>query len=47
MANSIADDKKVAVFLSVVGGKTYSLLWDLLAPEKLQDKSLPVLFQTL
>ena len=33
-ANSIADDKKVAVFLSVIGGKTYSLLRDLLAPEK-------------
>ena len=46
-ANSIADDKKVAVFLSVVGGKTYSLLRDLLAPEKPQDKSLPVLFQKL
>ena len=39
-ANSIADDKKVAVFVSVVGGKTYSLLRDLLAPEKPQDKSL-------
>ena len=46
-ANSIADDKKVAMLLSVGGGKTYSLLRDLLAPEKPQDKSLPVLFQKL
>ena len=46
-ANSIADDKKVAVFLSVIGGKTYSLLRDLLAPEKPQDKSLSVLFKKL
>ena len=37
-ANSIANDKKVAVFLSMVGGKTYSLLRDLLSPEKLQEK---------
>ena len=46
MANSIANDK-VAVILSVVGGKTYSILRDLLPPEKPQDKSLPVLFQKL
>ena len=32
----VVDDKKVAVFLSVVGGKTYFLLWDLLAPESLR-----------
>ena len=32
-ANSIAD-YKVVVFLSGIGGKTYSLLKDLLAPEK-------------
>ena len=42
-ANSIADDKKVAVFLSMIGGKTYSLLRDLIAPEKPQDKSQSVL----
>ena len=46
-ANSVANDKKVAVFSSMVGGRTYSLLWDLLTPEKPQDKSLPVLFQKL
>ena len=43
-ANSIANDKKVAVFLCVIRGKTYSLLRDLIAPEKPQDKSLPMLF---
>ena len=46
-ANSIADDKKVVVFLSVIGGKTYFLLRDLLAPEKPQDKLLSVLFKKL
>ena len=33
-ANSVAEDKTVAVFLSVVGSKTYLLLRDLLAPAK-------------
>ena len=47
IAYSIADDKKMTVFLSVVRGKTYSRLQDLLAPKKPQDKSLPVLFQEL
>ena len=48
MANSIANDKKMAVFfLSMFRGKMYSLLQDLLAPEKPQDKLLPVLFQEL
>ena len=48
MANSIANDKKMAVFfLSMVRGKMYSLLQDLLAPKKPQDKLLPVLFQEL
>ena len=35
-ASSITNDKKVVVFLSVVGGITYSLLRYLLAPEKPQ-----------
>ena len=38
MANSTANDKKVAVFLSVIGGKTYSLLQNLLAQEKPQGQ---------
>ncbi len=46
-ANSIGEDKKVALFLSVIGAKTYSLLRDLLSPEKPQDKPLPVLFKKL
>ena len=46
-ANDIAEDKQVPVFLSVVGGKTYSLLRDLTAPEKPQDKTLAQLFETL
>ena len=31
-ANSVPEDKKVAVFLSAIGGKTYSLLRNLLTP---------------
>ena len=46
-ANDIAADKQVPVFLSVVGGKTYSLLRDLTAQEKPQDKTLAQLFETL
>ena len=34
-ANDIAEGKRVAVFLSVIGGKTYTLLRNLLAPAKL------------
>ena len=37
--NEISDKKKVSIFLSVVGGKIYSLLRDLLAPIKLKEKS--------
>ena len=36
LANSIADGKKVAVFLSVVGGNIYALLRNLLSPAKPQ-----------
>jgi hypothetical protein len=46
-ANSIADEKKVIVFLSVFVGKTFSLLWDLLALDKPKDQTLTVLFETL
>jgi len=31
-ANEISDEKKLSIFLIVVGGKIYSLLRDLLAP---------------
>ena len=39
MANAVDDDKKVAVFLSVIGSKTYSLLRNLLEPEKPSSKT--------
>ena len=41
-ANEIAENKRVAVLLSIIGGKTYSLLSDLLAPEKPASKSFAV-----
>ena len=37
---------QVAVFLSIVGGKKYSLLHNMLSPEKLSKKSLEDLFAT-
>lgn len=44
--NSIVEDKQVAVFLSVVGSKKYSLLRDLLAPAKPQNQLVATLFET-
>ena len=38
-ANKISDKKKVSIFLSMLGGKTYSVLRDLLAPAKPREKS--------
>ena len=38
VANEVKDDKKVAVFLSVIGSKTYSLLKSLVAPTVPKDK---------
>lgn len=46
-ANDIAEGKRVSIFLSSVGGKTYSLLRDLLAPDKPSSKSLEALFTAL
>ena len=46
-ANDIPEEKRVAVFLSVVGATTYALLRDLLAPQKPQDKPLRDLFAVL
>ena len=43
----MAEDKRVPIFLSSVGGKTYSLLQDLLAPDKPSAKSLDALFTAL
>ena len=46
-ANDVAENKRVAIFLSSVGGKTYSLSRDLLAPDKPSTKSLDELFVAL
>ncbi|XP_065888558.1 uncharacterized protein [Dysidea avara] len=46
-ANEIAENKRVALLLSIIGGKTYLLLSDLLAPEKPASKSFAVLSETL
>ena len=37
-ANDIRDEKKMSIFLSVLGGKAYSVLRDLLGPVKPQEK---------
>ena len=37
--DEMSDAKKVSIFLSVLGGKTYSILRDLLAPAKPREKS--------
>lgn len=40
VANHVAEDRKVAVLLSLIGGKTYALLHSLCAPQKPADKTL-------
>jgi hypothetical protein len=39
-ANDIKDAKKLSVFLSIIGGSTYTLLRDLVAPQSPRDLSL-------
>ena len=46
-ANGIADDKQVAVFLSAIGAKTYSLLRNLTTPTLPKDKSFTQLVEIL
>ena len=46
-ANDIDDDHKVPTLLSLIGGKTYTLLRDLLAPEKPASKSFQQIVTTL
>ena len=46
-ANDIVADKQVPVFLSVVGGRVYSLLRDLQAPDKPDSKTFKELAETL
>ena len=45
-ANDIPAEKKVPVFLSVVGGTTYGLLRNLLAPASPKDKSFKEIVDT-
>ena len=47
IANDVVEEKKVAVFLSVIGSKTYSLLRNLLAPNLPQNQAYVVLMETL
>ena len=46
-ANTIAEDKQVAVLLTVIGSSTYALLTSLLAPRKPREKSFAELSETL
>ena len=46
-ANTIEEDKQVAVLLTVIGSSTYALLTSLLAPCKPREKSFAVLAETL
>ena len=39
LANDVADDKRVPVLLTVIGGKTYNLLRTLTYPDKPSTKS--------
>ena len=46
-ANSIADEKKVAVFLSIIGTNSFKLLKSLLTPVAPEKKTLAELIQVL
>ena len=46
-ANDVAAERRVPVFLSVIGGRTYALLRDLLAEEKPGEMSFAGLVETL
>ena len=45
-ANNIAEEKQAGIFLSLIGGKTYGLLWNLVAPAKPKEKALAELTKT-
>ena len=47
VANKIESERQVEVFLSLIGGKNYALLRDLLLPQQPKDKSLDELMGTL
>ena len=46
-ANSIADNKKVSTFLSVVGAQVYSLVQNLVSPKKPKDCTLKEIIDAL
>ena len=46
-ANGISEEKQLPVFLSSIGGKTYGLLRNLLAPTLPKDKSLTEVIEVL
>ena len=46
-ANDVDDNHKVPTLLSLIGSKTYSLLKDLLLPEKPADKNFDEIVSTL
>ena len=46
-ANGVQDAKKVAVFLTIMGSKSYGLLGNLLAPGKPREKTYDELVETL
>ena len=46
-ANGIEEERQESVLLSVIGGKTYSLLRDLLAPDRPDSKTFTQLAETL
>ena len=46
-ANSITEEKKVPIFLTVIVGKNYALLSDYYSPSKPRDQSLDNLIKTM
>ena len=47
VANEVGEDRRVPLFLSVIGSKTYALLRDLLSPVKPSEKTFDELKQVL
>ncbi len=47
VANDIAENRQVAVLLSVIGGRNYTLLRNLLSPAKPSEKTLAELVAAL
>ncbi|KAJ8039374.1 hypothetical protein HOLleu_17067 [Holothuria leucospilota] len=47
LANGVKTDRRVAVFLSVIGAKTYGLLKSLIMPDKPSEKTYDELITVL